>query len=321
MLFSERNGYLPKIPIQIENFDKESIQHFVDCLEHLNLEFCDYEDDSFSKINNKIKEEFVINKRVFDADAFNQFCFLNSSYRDTDYTLDTYGIHKFILTLSKKGKWFHILDFFEILIQEKLISAIQLNDIFKNIGWGYTATQIGEIVPSTNEFELSSLNEVLTLPDSRWSSVQKAFEEAIITYSIRPNTNFKSVITQASSALDTLAVAVSDNKCDTIGKLIVSYNKDKRKQALMPHGSLSVIPEELEAVSKNILTVINKISSFRGDATAHAFKENTGIDQALTHWYLVNCSAFINLMIQRHTDHNEIEVVQTLTKPVSEAPF
>ncbi|MCS6266138.1 MAG: hypothetical protein H2174_01085 [Vampirovibrio sp.] len=319
MLFSERNGYLPKIPIQIENFDKESIRHFIDCLEHLNLECCDYEDYSFSKINNKIKEEFVINKRVFNADAFDQFCFFDSRYGgNTSYTLDIGGIHEFILTLSKKGKWFHILDFFEILIQDKLISAIQLNDIFKNIGWGYTATQIGEIVPSTNEFELSSLNEVLTLKDSRWSSVQKAFEKAIITYSTRPNTDFATVINQATVALDILVGILSQKKeYNTVSKWIAG-NKKHALTLLTPNEKLEVIVTELEATTQNILTIISKLNGIRGNETAHA---NKPIDQALTHWYLVNCSAFINLMIQRHTDQSEIEVVQTLTKPVSEAPF
>ncbi|MCW7498547.1 hypothetical protein ND860_18575 [Leptospira levettii] len=179
-------------------------------------------------------------------------------------------------------KWFEVYDFLEFILEniDKSIAdrlASNLNKIFsdENIPFSIINAQVTDI---TNPVENSEVNEALESPFNS-SNVHISTSIGFL-YGSKPD--YRNSIKESISAVESVVKKITGNSKGTLGDLLKLLEKESPKH-----------PAFREALSR-LYGYTNDSSGIR-----HALMEESNLTKEDAKLMLVQCSAFVNYIIQR----------------------
>lgn len=144
------------------------------------------------------------------------------------------------------------------------------------------------IAPITNKEEIESIEKVIARPDSL-SGAKRHIRKALELFSAKQNPDYENVIKESISAVESAFRVFSGNDKHTLSQAIKTIKPNK-------------------VIHPTLLDAWDKLYAFTSDASGvrHGFKgAEDEIDGALAKYYLVSCSAILNLLIS--IDSNSLQ--------------
>lgn len=174
--------------------------------------------------------------------------------------------------------WYEVFDFIEFCCENaQELDANELNRILERDMSGYRLRK-GIIVPITDETELGTIDDALGLPE-QFASARQHIVAALDKLSLRPQPDLRNAITEAVSAVESAARVVTGKHKATLGDALKVLDKSGHLHPALKEAWL-------------------KLYGYASDehGLRHAMTENPDIDFATAKYFVVSCSAFVNLL-------------------------
>lgn len=204
-------------------------------------------------------------------------------------TLDTFPTYaEFLRHLKErviKGAWYAVYDLLEFLIEMDFVDPKEVNFILEKEMAGYRVIN-GLIVPITDEAELATIEEAVSLPD-QFAGVRAHINTALEKLAQKPEPDLRNAIKEAISAVESAARIITGQKKGTLGVLLRTLEQKGLPRAL-----------------------VNAWSSLYGYASGpqgirHGMiKDESTVDFALAKYMVVACAAFVNFLCMRFAQQN-----------------
>ncbi|KAA1248226.1 hypothetical protein F0Q45_21770 [Mycobacterium simiae] len=186
-------------------------------------------------------------------------------------------------TILMQGQWYEVFDLIEFFasntpdfrrndLAELVNSILELN----RVGYRLTNTSIA---PITNATELTAVNTAI---ESALTNAAGHIKKAVALFAVRDNPNYSKAVQEAMSGAEAAAYELSYGQAQTLADsldFVANRLPNKMHPALIEGWKL--------------------LSGFTSDSGGirHAAKGDTvEPDQALTLYFIVTCSAFVNLV-------------------------
>ncbi len=197
-------------------------------------------------------------------------------YPENDYTNAVEIIRQYFF----KAKWHEVYDFLEFFIETDYTGQELGKSVNKDLAIKLAAYRVinQQIVPITNEHEISALEEVLANKD-KFSHAASHIATAISHLSNKQNPDYRNSIKESISAVESVAKIICDDDQATLAQALL-----KLKNSSKLHGALS--------------DGYTKLYAYTSDANGirHALmnEPNLTIDDAK--YFLIICTAFVNYL-------------------------
>lgn len=267
MSFSKRMGLVPiEVPIQLDDMTIELRNSLWNLL--LVSDFADQEKNEFDEIF-----ETSILKKI-------EWLFFKKNLSDLPRSAQNYIdiLKDWIIS----AHWFEVYDFLEFVLKLKApVNTDTLNQVLEMENSGYRFLN-GKFIPISGDNEITSLKISLSHRD-KYSSVREHVETAMNLMSDKRNPNYRNSIKESISAVEAVA------------KVIAGSNDFKLPSILQSMERKGKLHSSLKEGFKNLYGWTNKDGGIR-----HAMMEKSNLDLADARYMLVTCSAFVNLLIEKH---------------------
>ncbi len=268
MNFSERHGFIvTKNVIQKNSMDTELRTGLWNVI---NIYICEP----------MSRERDVLTENSFFGFFFEfYFSFLKWETDTIPYSIER--VTKQLKTVFMGWPWYKIYDFLEFIVTtDSPIDAYDFTESCNFIlkrelsGWRMVGDQV---TPITNDEELNSIEEALTLNEEKFKSVTIHFAAALSKLSDRTNPDYRNSIKESISAVESIAKIISGKSSDTLNSAL-----DKIKGKLALH--------------RNFEKAVKEMYNYTSDSGGirHAMKDEITPDFDDAKYMLVICSAFTN---------------------------
>ena len=183
------------------------------------------------------------------------------------------------------GSWASVYDLMECIVQEDIDAlsraANDFNDILEDELSGFRFAG-GVLVQISGEEELLSLSELLKV-DDKYSGARKHIQAAVELFSDRDNPDYRNVVKEAISAVESAVLALVPNSGKArFGELINRLERQGRV-----HPALAKAWKEMYGFTSDEDGIRHALSS-----------ESSTVDFKMAKYMLVTCSAFVNYLVQ-----------------------
>jgi len=270
--FSERLGYRPPKPLQIESMDE------------------DLRNDLWSAFYNSFPDDREIPMAICSPSRHPIYSAIWQGHlhnpADKYDKIDT--PHDFVKDIFLKAKWFLVFDLIEFCLQalhEHTVSRrfeAQCNRVLENENSAYRMIE-GLVTPITSKQEIGAIETALRV---LYGPANEHIQKALVLFSNRQNPDYENSIKESISAVESIAKEVTGESKATLGKLTEMLNLHPAFQ-----------------------DGLKKLYGFTSDAGGirHANYSDKDLkpDQATARFMLVLCSAFVNYIISQHPEYQK----------------
>jgi len=287
MLFSERQGYKSvKEAIQSESMDSDLRNSLWNGLQIF----------YFNNIKSSQRGMYVgyyINSRN-NKEFYFLFATLWMNYfkKPIDSLPGSWkNIKKIIKDYYFECEWFEVYDFIEFIAKNYSDENINkefieyCNKILENEASAYRFVK-GNLTKITSEEELNEIEEALMLP---YESVKLHIDNSLKLLSDRKNPDYRNSIKESISAVESLCKNIVDDPSATLGQ---SLNKIDKHVDLHP---------ALKLAFKKLYGYTNDKDGIR-----HSLMDKDTIDFEDAKYMIVSCSAFVNYVIAKLPDDDNL---------------
>lgn len=208
---------------------------------------------------------------------------------------DSYFSSK-VRDLFNEGEWFRIYDFYEVIFEilqyaEKDIQAIELlaketNDLLLENGSGYRfIKETLRFVPIISDSEIECIEDAISATKDQFSGAHEHIRNALAHMSDRENPHYDSSFQQSIAGLESVCVKLCDGQESSLGKAL---------KCLQKRGGYN-IPKMLFKAFEDMYAYSNDTQS----GVRHYLERPSEIELEDARYWLVTCSAFINLLIDK----------------------
>jgi hypothetical protein len=197
-----------------------------------------------------------------------------------DYGGDMVGFHK---RLINKGKWFEVMDFLEFT--SKYFSSDRLdanfNKVLEEEKSAYRIIE-GEVVPISDEVELESIEEGLKRT-TMYEGVREHLQTALAHFSDEDDPDYRNSVKESISAAESMAQRVIGDEDATLGQALSRMEQERGLNG---------------ALKSSFSSLYGYASDQEG--IRHALSEKSDVSFAFAKFMLVNCTAFVNYLIDEY---------------------
>jgi hypothetical protein len=270
MRFSKRHGYKEvREQVQVESLDSKT------------------RDRLWNVLHERVVDLTKTYEGIFPSTGFGEFSravWTEHLYQRRDeYPSDTssiVGIQKEIVT---GGRWFEVMDFLEFTSQYFSSEELdeKLNGVLEEEKSAYRIVE-GEVVPITDEVELESIEEGLERT-RKYEGVREHLETALAHFSDEDDPDYRNSVKESISAVESMAQIVVGDKSATLGKALTIMEQKG----------------ELNGALKSSFSSLYGYASDQ-EGIRHALSEQSDVSFAFAKFMLVNCTAFVNYLIDEY---------------------
>lgn len=268
MKFSQRKGLTPiREVVQIDDMDP---QLRTDLWNLTHTMFFDRSVTDYDSYGAPIFQRIWLNHFTKDADE------LPSHSRMADY----------IKRKIKTAPWFEVYDLIESICEHSSDGRIadDYNTMLARNLAGYRIVE-NHVADITDEEELTSIADALDSTDA-YSDVRHHLKTALGLYANRESPDYANSIKESISAVEAMA-QVLEPGTDTLG------------------ASLKKIRAKKTTIHPALLDGWSKIYGYTSDEPGIRHSGQPAVNQDYARYFLVTCSAFVNLLISIEADQGE----------------
>lgn len=272
--FSERQGLVPKKPIQFESMDEDLRTGLWNAL-HIHF----WSHTRLGGMNTPVADkdlEFVV-KYLWVNSLKWPLNKLPWDWADTEGRIQEH---------FDTGEWYQVYDFIEFIAPMGDQLHPDGTHEFTNYCNGILETEQsayrfvnGIIVPITSVHEIEAVETALISPNDQ---VRIQIESAVTKLSAKPTPDFRNCIKESIGAVETAARLASGDKKGTLGKLL-----------LVLKNKLDLHPSQVEGFSKLYGYTNDDESGIR-----HGMMDKDDLTADDARYMLVTCSAFANYLLR-----------------------
>jgi len=181
------------------------------------------------------------------------------------------------------GEWYELIDLIEFVSNRNPKTEIEsdFNDVLEEEKSAYRIVD-GEGVPVSDEVELEAIEEGME-KTRKYEGVREHLEQALAHFSDEDNPDYRNSVKESISAAESMAQIVIGDENATLGQAL-----SKMEQEYGLNGALK-----------------SSFSSLYGYASdqegiRHALTEKSDVSFAFAKFMLVNCTAFVNYLIDEY---------------------
>ncbi|MEH3133249.1 MAG: hypothetical protein PGN27_25100 [Mycolicibacterium neoaurum] len=180
-----------------------------------------------------------------------------------------------------EGEWYEILDLIEFVVQR----TEDRTNLLEQVNFLFTLNRVGYRVIDTQVVPVTSTEEVASVLEAAHSPLESArrhIKRAVELHSVRDNPNYAKVIHEAMSAAEAAAQALAGRDNGTLAEALSAVQR----------GSTNPLHPALIEGWKRIYGYTSDSGGIR-----HALRDGTSDpDQPIAQYFLITCSAFVNLV-------------------------
>lgn len=287
MDFAERMGFVPPKIVQFNDMDEKLRNSLWNVFY---LAFFDKE------------RKYDFEERLIQKSYFNEmykliweeyFIYKINAYPDYLYEIEL-TIHDYFFDCD----WIYVYSFIEFIVNnvdknKSIDLQNQFNIKLANQLSGYRFIN-GFLAPITSEIELQEIQKALENSEKfKYKGVNEHIAQAIAHLSNKENPDYRNVIKESISAVESIARIIVKKPRIILGKAIATLQSN------------NVIE-----INSHLLVTLDKISTYTNEVARHAVSDDTKmiVKQEEAIFMLVTCSAFVNYLI---TKNENLKLIKT----------
>jgi len=269
MRFSQRHGYTPVSSIiQVESMNEDLRNSLWNTLDSTIFERPYFLRDRFNYGERVGQPEIYEFSRLLWSDIFKKAADLRPD--------SSYAILQAIRNWFFTAKWFDVYDFIEFAASQYSVVAIEINAILERELAGYRLIG-GVIAPIVDAVEVSSVEAAISARHD--TLAHEHIKRALELLSDKKTPDYRNSIKESISAVECIARHISQNDKATLGDALKIIEK---RDGMHP------------ALKDSFIKLYGYTSDSNG--IRHSLLEQTNLSQADAIYFLVSCSAFVNLL-------------------------
>lgn len=192
------------------------------------------------------------------------------------------GIDSNIKEVFNEGEWFRVIDLIEYISRydEKGIQD-EFNEVLEEEKSAYRIVD-GEAVPVSDQIELEAIEEGME-KTRKYEGVREHLEQALAHFSDEDDPDYRNSVKESISAAESMAQIVIDDEDATLGQALSEMERE--------HG--------LNGALKSSFSSLYGYASDQ-EGIRHALSEKSDVSFAFAKFMLVNCTAFVNYLIDEY---------------------